>query len=118
MNWIKSFLEKLNQYFISGKAQRDARIALEHVGAAMPYIDMAARIVTTLTPTGVDDVVWSLIRTRYPSLFDGQPKSEAELKATAFLVASDLLKARYPQLDTTIARAATQFAYIEHRSAK
>jgi hypothetical protein len=116
MKWIQALLAKLSNYFRSGKAQQDAETALKHVGVALPYIDIAARIVTTLTPTGVDDAAWAYITKSYPRLFDGSAKTDRDLKFLAFDIASDLVRMRYPQLDTSIARAATQMAYLEHRA--
>jgi hypothetical protein len=38
------------------------------------------------------------------------------LKTTALIVASDLLKAEYPELSTGTARAAVQLAYIDQKA--
>lgn len=117
MNWISRIFVRLAGYFRSGKAARDAQLALEYVARALPYVKIAADLVISLTPTQVDDLAWAAIKTRYPSLFDGKTKTQDEVKAAAMLIASDLLKAKYPELSTSVARAAVQLAYIDQKNA-
>ena len=116
MDWLKKLFGAISGYFHSGKAAADAQMALNYIGKALPYLKIAADIIIGITPTTLDDIAWNGIQKRYPSLFDGNTKTDDELKALAFLIASDLMKAKYPELSTTVARAAVQLAYIDHKA--
>ena len=118
MSWLKRLFGWLSGYFTSGKAAADAQKALEYVGKALPFVVIAADIITTLTPTGVDDAAWRAIKAAYPRLLDGTEKSSEELKAEALIISAELLKARYPELSTSVARAAAQLAYIDWKATK
>lgn len=117
MKWFKKLLGSLAAYFRTGRAAADAQMALNYVGKALPYVKVAADLIVGITPTTVDDIIWSAIKNKYPSLFDGTYKTPDELKATALVVAADLLKAQYPELSTSVARAAVQLAYIDQKAA-
>ncbi|MBN9658618.1 MAG: hypothetical protein J0H49_10605 [Acidobacteria bacterium] len=117
MNWLKRLIGSISAYFRTGRAAKDAQTALEYVGRALPYVKIAADLVVSLKPTQVDDLAWTAIKAKYPSLFDGRVKTQDEMKASALLIASDLLKAKYPELSTSVARAAVQLAYIDAKAA-
>lgn len=102
-------------FFTSGKAKRDAQLALDFAVKALPYLKIAADVVTTLTPTGIDDAAWTLVKSKYPNLFNGSIQTSDELKGYALQVASELLRQKYPQIDKTVAILATQLAYTEAR---
>lgn len=118
MNWLKRLFGFLRGYFRTGQAARDTQKALEYVGKALPFVIIAADIITTLTPTFVDDALWRAIKAAYPRLLDGTEKSPEELKAEALVISAELLKAKYPELSTSVARAAAQLAYIDWKAAK
>lgn len=116
LSWLKLLSSKLVQYFSSDRARLDAESALKLAPRALPIISMILDAVTTLTPTGIDDVVWSGIKARYPSLFDGTVRTEEEIKLAALAAAADVLKGKFPGVSTTVARASVQLACIEHFS--
>lgn len=118
MNWLKRLFNAIGAYFKSGKAAADATKAMQYVGKALPFVVIAADIITSLTPTGIDDLVWARIKAKYPNLLDGKQKSPDELKADALIIAAELLKDRYPELSTSVARAAAQLAYIDWKALK
>lgn len=117
MTWIRNLISKISVYF-RGQAAVDAERALSMVVYALPVITIAADIVAMVTPTGIDDAFLSLLKGKFPKLFDGSIKSPDELKLYALGVATELLKARYPSVSTTVARAATQLAYLQYKSDK
>jgi hypothetical protein len=116
MSWIVKLFQKLAGYFKSPKAKEDAEKALQYALMAAPYIKLAGQVVTTLTPTGVDDAAWALITGKYPRLFDGSLVTGDERKLYALGIAGELLEARFPGLDTSIARTAVQLAWLEQRT--
>lgn len=116
MSWIFRIFHKLADYFRSDRAKADAEKALQYALMAAPYIKLAGDIITTLTPTGVDDVAWRLITTKYPRLFDGSLVTDDERKLYALGIAGALLEAKFPALDTSVARTAIQMAYLQHRA--
>lgn len=103
-------------WFTSGRAKRDAEAAMRIGVDALPYLKIAADIVVGLTPTQVDDIAWGLLKAKYPGLFDGSIRTEAELKAYALQVAATLLRQKFPKVDTTVAVLATQMAYVQARA--
>jgi hypothetical protein len=103
-------------FFKSGKAQKDAEVALEYAVKALPYIKIAGDIITGVTPTGVDDILWNVVKNKYPKLFDGSIHTSDELKAYALGAASSMLQAKYPKLTTTVAVLATQIAYVDAKA--
>lgn len=115
MNWIKSLLAKIASYFSSGRAAADAQKACEYAAKVLPIISIAADIVVKLTPTGVDDAVWAALKVKYPELFSGKQLTGDELKLYALGIASEIVKRKFPELDTSVARTALQLAYLEYR---
>src|SRR5574343_122162 len=78
---------------------------------ALPYLDTAASIAAGVTPTKVDDIALAAIKSAYPRLFDGTITTGEELKLYTLGVATTLLKRKYPEVSTTVARLAVQTAY-------
>ena len=115
MKWLKDLLAKIASYFTSGRAARDAQLACEYAAKVLPIISIAADIVVRLTPTGVDDAVWAALKVKFPELFSGKQLSGDELKLYALGVATELVKSKFPELDTSVARTAIQLAYLEFR---
>jgi len=112
MSWISKVLEGFLHLFGSRRAQRALNQVADFVVKALPAIDIAAQIITTLTPTAIDDAAFAYVKQRWPRLFDGSVKTADELKLYALGVATDLLQRTYPALSTTVARAAVQLAYL------
>lgn len=112
MGWIKKVFSAIAGYFKSGKAQNDIELVAEFVPKALPFIKMAAEIGTMLTPTQADDVALAGIKAAYPMFFSGKELTPAEFKLALLGVATDLMRAKYPGLTTSVARAAVQVAYV------
>lgn len=111
MRTIRAFFSKVAGLFTSPKAKQALDQAAQLTAEALPYIDIASKIIAGITPTTIDDAALAYIRTRYPQLFDGSIKDGEDLKLWAFGVAADLLGRKYPAISTSIARLAVQAAY-------
>ena len=108
---IKAFFLKVAAFFSSGAANKALNTAAAVVPKAIPYLDIAAESVAGITPTPVDDEVLAEIHAKFPRLFDGSLKSGDEVKLYLLGVATQLLQSAFPQVSTSIARAAVQVAY-------
>jgi hypothetical protein len=108
---IRTFFSKLTAFFSSGEANKALNTAAALVPKAMPFLDVAAAIATGLTPTTLDDTVLAQIHTKFPHLFDGSLKTGDEVKLYLLGIATQLLQTKYPQISTSVARAAVQVAY-------
>ena len=108
---IKAFFLKIAAFFSSGEANKALNAAAALVPKAMPILDVAAAIATGLTPTTLDDAVLTQIHTKFPHLFDGTLHTGDEVKLYLLGIATQLLQSRYPQVSTSVARAAVQVAY-------
>ncbi len=115
-NIITKVFTSLKNFFAGGRAKRDVDVAVNYIAEALPTIDIAAEIVTGLTPGTIDDAILAVIKTKFPKLFDGSIHTGDELKLYTLGVASQILESKFPRLDTTIARLATHLAYIQARS--
>jgi hypothetical protein len=113
---IKSFFSKIAAFFSSGAASKALNTTAGLVPKALPFIDLAACIAAGLTPTSVDDTVLAKIHDKFPHLFDGSLHTGDEVKLYLLGVATELLQAGYPQVTTSIARAAVQVAYTAHQA--
>jgi hypothetical protein len=118
MNWLLNLFRGLARWFKTGAAARDTQTALQYVGAALPIVEEVGGLIVTATPTTADDAKWNELRQKYPELLDGQPKTPDALKLAALGIATRLLQARFPILNTSIARAAVQLAYIDWKNLK
>lgn len=112
---LLDFFKKLASILTSGRAQKSLDVIFAHIPAALPYIDIAAQIITGITPTTLDDKAYSLIKARYPKLFDGSLQTGDEVKLYALGIAAELLAFRFPALSTTEARSAVQLAFIDRK---
>ena|SRR5690349_2318937 len=111
MNKFKAFFSKVAVLFSSAQAQMALNRAADLAAEALPFIDIASQIVAGLTATTLDDQELSLLKQKYPQLFDGSITSGDQLKLFAFGAAADLLQQKYPGVTTSIARLAVQAAY-------
>ena len=108
---ITSFFNKVSTFFSSGEASKALNAAAALVPEAIPFLDVAAEIAAGLAPSAVPQAVLDQIHNRFPRLFDGSLKSPDDVKLYLLGVATQLLQAKYPQVTTSIARAAVQVAY-------
>jgi hypothetical protein len=116
MIWLKKLFGAIGAYFKTGRAASDASRALAYAGKALPVVAIAVDIVTGMTPTKADDIAWAAVKRFFPTLFDGSEKSPDEIKLAALAYTTERLKVLYPELDTSIARAAAQLAYLDLRA--
>jgi hypothetical protein len=117
MKKMKAFFAKVAAFFSSGEAAKALDAAAALVPKAIPYIDLAAEIGAGLAPSGVPAAVLADIHAKFPRLFDGSLKGADEVKLYLLGVASQLLKVKFPQVSTSVARAAVQVAYTAVHSA-
>jgi hypothetical protein len=108
---IKSFFSRIATFFSSGAAKKALDTAAALVPEAMPFLDIATQIAAGLTPTTVDDALLAEIHATFPRLFDGSLATGDEVKLYLLGIATQLLQARFPQVSTSVARAAVQVAY-------
>ncbi len=113
---IKKIFSSVVNFFKSGRAKKDADIALGFVVEALPFLNIAATIVTSVIPGDLDNLALQVIKTKYPRLFDGSILTTDELKIYALGIASGFLQHKFPKLDKTIAVLAVQLAYVQARS--
>ena len=110
------FFENLKKWALSLFGKREAVKQLldnsfELASYALPYLDMASTIAAGITPSKVDDVALLAIKAKYPRLFDNSIKTGEELKLYTLGVATELLKAKFPDVSTSVARLAAQAAF-------
>jgi hypothetical protein len=108
---FKTFFSKIVAFFSSGAASKALNTAAELVPKAIPFLDIAAAIAAGVTPNTVDDALLAQVHAKFPHLFDGSLQTGDEVKLYLLGIASQLLQASYPQVSTSIARAAVQVAY-------
>lgn len=116
MTWIKNLTAKILALLTTGKAQREAQFALNFVAEALPYIEMAADIATSIIPNKIPKVILDGLKLKYPHLFDGSILTGDELKSYLLSIAASLLVSQNPKLNLTQATLAVQLAYIEAKS--
>lgn len=114
---IRDFFSGLLRQFWDNKKLYNNLVYVEDlIPKVGPYIKVAGDIITGLTPTTLDDAAWKSIKSKYPQLFDGDKPNEETLKLYALGIATDLVQQRYPDISTTVARTATQLAYLLEKS--
>lgn len=123
MNWFKRifvgtkeeppFWRKLLTFTTTFGGAENVEKALEFTRKALPIIKIAGDIITSLTPTTADDLIWAALKQKYPLLFDGKAHTPDEIKNMALLYATEAMQQKY-NLSTTIARTAAQLAYNDY----
>lgn len=113
---MRNFFSKIGKFFsdlVKNKAALKATFdaSFDMAAKALPFIDMAATIASGVTPSKLDDAALALIKSKYPGLFDGTIKTGDELKLYTLGAATELVKNKYPEVGTTVARLAVQSAY-------
>ena len=112
-NFFVSFLNK----FRGNNKLHNSLIYVEdlipHVG---PFIKIAGDVIVGIIPGDVDDATWSFIKSKYPQLFDGSKQNKDVLKLYALGIATDLIQKRFPDVSTTVSRAAAQLSYLVQQS--
>jgi hypothetical protein len=111
LNAIKGALSKLASIFTGDKVAAAFNRITELVPHAMPIIDLVATIGTAVTPTTIDDAAYAAVKVKFPRLFDGTLATGEEVKLYLLGVATEMLRAKFPDASTSIARAAVQIAY-------
>lgn len=117
MKFLKELLEKIKRLVKSGAVQDELDKVVALVPKAMPVIDLVASVVTTMTPTKVDDLALAFLHSNYPQLFDGSLKTGEDVKLYMFSAAAAVLKNKYG-VSTSVARAAVQMAYVGKKSSE
>lgn len=117
MQRIRRALGAIGAFFSSGQAARRAERALAIIAEVRPYIIRAADLAVSLTPTPADDVAWQAIRARYPRILIHEFRTPDEIKSDALIIATELIRARWPHLSTTVARLAAQQSYLDWQAA-
>ena len=110
--WLKGLVTKFRWYVTSGRAQAAFAQSLDLILPAIPYLDMAAKIVAGITPTTIDDAVLKVIHEKFPKLFDKSLRTTDEVKLYRLGIATELLRSKYPTVSTSILRTAVQQAYL------
>ena len=110
MNWIKRFFYALGRWFTSGQWKVDADKAIDFVAEALPFVYVAADIITKVTPTPLDDLAFAAVKAALPSIMDDREHTDAELKLAMLVYVESALQAKFPQLTTTLARLFAQAA--------
>ena len=114
---IRDFFSGLLGKFWNNKSLYNNLLYVEDlIPKVGPYIKTAGDIITGLTPTTVDDIAWKAIKEKYPQLFSGEKVDPEAAKLYALGIATDLVERRYPEVSTTVARTATQLAYLLEKS--
>ena len=116
-NLIRNFFSSLLSKFFDNKKLYNNLIYVEDlIVKAGPFIKIAGDIIVGAIPGNVDDAAWSLIKSKYPKMFDGTGVDPELAKLYALGIATDLIKSRYPEVSTTVARTAAQIAYLLEKS--
>lgn len=114
---IRDFFSNLLKKFWDNKTLYNNLIYVEDlIPKVGPFIKIAGDIAVGLTPGGVDDAAWAALKAKYPKLFDGTKVDPEIAKLYALGIATDLVERRYPDISTTVARTATQIAYLLEKS--
>jgi hypothetical protein len=116
MEEMKNFLNKIRNFFTKmfGRKELFKQVfdkTFDIAADALPIVNIASAIVTGVTPTKIDDVILASIKAKYPRLFDGSIHTGDELKLYTLGVATELVKAKYPDVSTSVARLAVQSAF-------
>ena len=114
-----NFFNKLKTIFTSQNAQTVYDKALELTPKVLPIIDMVATIGVSLTPPKWDDTAWAGIKLAFPGLWDGSLAKMTKQERSLYLlgIASEMIKLRFPNVSTTVARLAAQAVYPEWKAA-
>lgn len=114
MGWIKKLLASIKMYLFSDQAKADIGKALNYAAEALPYLDVAAQVVTKLTPMPGDDIAWALVRKQFPRLFSYDATPE-ERKLAMMAYASEAVASKFG-LTTNQARLAVEAAFAQRKS--
>lgn len=110
---VRNFFSGLLSKFWDNKKLFNSLTQVEElIPRVGPFVKIAGDIVVGAIPGTVDDAAWALIKSKYPRLFDGSPVDKELNKLYALGIATDLVEIRFPEASTTVARTATQLAYL------
>lgn len=117
LSHIRNFFSGLLSKFWDNKKLYNNLLYVEDlIPKVGPYIKIAGDVITGATPGELDDAAWIAIKAKYPQLFDGKPIDPGTAKLYALGIATDLVEVRFPEVSTTVARTATQLAYLLEKS--
>jgi hypothetical protein len=110
---VRDFFSNLIQkVWDNKKLSNSLNYVEELIPKIAPFIKIAGDIITGLTPNTLDDAAWLMIKSKYPGLFNGETLDDETKKLYALGIATDLVKSRFPEVSTTVARSAAQIAYL------
>lgn len=116
LDTLTRWFDKLHTLAKNIKFRDDLVTVEELLFEALPYLDMAAEVAIGITSSKVLAAEMAVLHTTFPHLFDGTEHTPDEASAYVLAVASSLLEMRAPHINTTIARAAVQLAYMYRKA--
>ncbi|GIU80909.1 MAG: hypothetical protein KatS3mg005_4147 [Bryobacteraceae bacterium] len=117
MNWLLNLFRSLARFFTTKAGFESFRRALPAVKAALPYIELAAAIVSGREAP--PPALARQIEAQYPHLFPASiPKTDQEIKLLAVAVATELMRVNYRHLTTNELRKALELAYADYKALK
>jgi|YNPMSStandDraft_1061717.scaffolds.fasta_scaffold100753_2 hypothetical protein len=105
LGWFKKIINS-----VLGRRDQIERV-FDLVLDALPVAYDIVAVVAAITPSQLDDVTLAAMRNSFPKLFDGSLTTD-ERKLYLLATAAELLKRRYPEASTSVARLAVQLAYV------
>lgn len=115
MNWLWNLFRSIARFFTTRQGFENFRRVLPYVQRALPYIELAAGIVSgRIQPT---EAIARLLEQKFPNLFgSGAPKTEAEMKLFALAVATELMRLDFGDMSTNQLRQALELAYGDYKA--
>lgn len=105
LGWFKKIINS-----VLGRRDQIERV-FDLVLDALPVAYDIVTVVAAITPSQLDDVTLAAMRNSFPKLFDGSLTTD-ERKLYLLATAAELLKRRYPEASTSVARLTVQLAYV------
>lgn len=109
---MSAFIQRVKKYFGEAEFAGDLAKIEDLIVEALPFLDAASCIAAGIMPKNILTVELAVVNTAFPRLFDGTIHTHDELSSYILGVAANLLQQRNPGINTTIARAAVQLAFL------
>lgn len=117
MKWLLNLFRSIARFFTTRKGYESFLKILPYVKIALPYIELAAGIVSGAVPP--TEAIARILQQKFPHLFaNGIPKTEDEKKVFAIAVATELMRADFGDLSTNEIRQALELAYGDFKALK